>query len=290
MIAYGTRIHTDPPLTIDLPEDTSASYDIHLIEGVPKEIKTQLSLGYPFLRAQQRYIYLYSDRMPGIREPGQPWCYEIKDIVRFYWLGGERCIYYTVGPAGDAKLLSYWFIHVFLPYFLCVEGMYQFFHASAVEIGNTAHLFMAPSMGGKSTLTDALLTYGAPLIGDDKIPIFSRGDSFMAVPSHPYHRPYRKFEDLGLRAQKLSKTFRPIQHIYILSSVSGTAEPALIPLHGHQKFTALFPHFFHFSSPLRPQRFRFLSEIASNIPISTLEIPWNLKKLENISHLLTRHT
>ena len=36
------------------------------------------------------------------------------------------------------------------------------------------------------------------MISDDKVATFIKEELIYAVPSYPYHRPYRKVEDLGI--------------------------------------------------------------------------------------------
>ena len=155
----------------------------------------------------QEWFILYSDREFNGSEVGQPWCYEVQDVVTFYWVSGERTIYYELNEEGDANLLSFWFIHLLLPLYMTLENMYDFLHAGAVEVDGKPIFFIAPSMGGKSTMTDYFIKQGHTLVSDDKVPTFIQDEKFIAVGSHPYHRPYRKFEELGYRVEKFTTEF-----------------------------------------------------------------------------------
>ena len=170
-------------------------------------MRAGISCGFPFYSAHGRNVYLYSNRPLDGSAKGQPWCYEVKDVVRFYWQGGGRTIFYELAEQGNAGLLSFWFIHLLLPLYFTLEGIYDFLHAGAVEVGGNPILFIAPSMGGKSTLTDYFIREGHPLVSDDKVATFIENSQFMAVGSHPYHRPYRRFEELGYYVNNMSNGF-----------------------------------------------------------------------------------
>ena len=173
------------------------------------ELKKSIICGFPLYWAHDRKVYLYSDREFDGSDVGQPWCYEVEDVVKFYWIGGEAMIYYELGDKGDVNLLSFWFIHLLLPLYMTLENMYDFLHAGAVEVEGKPILFIAPSMGGKSTMTDYFIKQGHSLISDDKVPTFIQHGKFMAVGSHPYHRPYRKFEELGIRVENYTPNVSP---------------------------------------------------------------------------------
>ncbi len=67
-------------------------------------------------------------------------------------------------------------------------------------------MFIAPSMGGKSTLTDFFIQQGHGLISDDKVPTVIENGQFLAGGSHPYHRPHRRFEELGYHVDNFIST------------------------------------------------------------------------------------
>ena len=107
--------------------------------------------------------------------------------------------------------LSYFFAYLFT-----LENKYYFIHAGAVEIKGNPILFIANSFGGKSTLTDYFIKKNHTMISDDKVATFIKEELIYAVPSYPYHRPYRKVEDLGIFIENFSKENKPISKIYNL--------------------------------------------------------------------------
>ena len=90
MIIYGTEIISDICFPQDFSLGTAARYTIKLSSKVPAKRKSAITCGFPFYQAHGRHVYLYSNRDLETSEKGQPWCYEVKDVVRFYWAGGER--------------------------------------------------------------------------------------------------------------------------------------------------------------------------------------------------------
>jgi hypothetical protein len=190
MILYGTKITSDMVFPLNLPNEGVYHYEVELSSNFPLEPKQSITCGFYLYGAHGRDVVMCSDREFDDSEVGQPWCYEVKDVVTFYWVGGERTIYYDLGEKGNAHLLSFWFIHLLLPLYMTLENMYDFLHAGAVEVEGKPIFFIAPSMGGKSTMTDYFIKQGHTLISDDKVPTFIQDGKFMAVGSHPHHRPY----------------------------------------------------------------------------------------------------
>jgi hypothetical protein len=234
-------------------------------------------------------VYLYSDRLFDGADAGQPWCYEVKDVVRFYWVGSEQTIYYEFDENGNPALLAFWFIHLFLPLYFTLEGKYDFLHAGAVEIDGRPILFIAPSMGGKSTLTDYFIRQGHPLVSDDKVPTFVRDGQFMAVGSHPYHRPYRKFEELGYRVKHFMTEFAPIDLFYVLEPAASDADIVFEEISGFEKFDCLMPNYLYHFSFLKPRRLQYLSEMLNSLKVYRIQVPRNLERLDVVYEAICAH-
>ena len=265
MTVYGTKIISDIDLPLDLSHETETRYKVELSSKLPKELKNTITCGFPLYWAHDRNVYLYSDREFDGSEVGQSWCYEVEDVVKFYWTGAERTVYYELGEKGDVDLLAFWFIHLFLPLYMTLENRYDLLHAGAVEVEGKPSFFIAPpSMGGKSTMTDYFIRQGHPLVSDDKVPTFIQDGKFMAVGSHPYHRPYRKFEEFGYRVEKFTDSFKPIHAFYELEGVDGDADISVEEVKGFAKFDALLPNYLYMFSWLKPQRLRYLISNAEH--------------------------
>ena len=289
MIVYGTKITSDIDFPLHLSQETETRYEVTLSSKIPLALKQSITCGFPLYWAHDRKVYLYSDREFDGSEVGQPWCYEVQDIVTFYWVGGERTIYYKFGEKGDANLLSFWFIHLLLPLYMTLENMYDFLHAGAVEVEGKPIFFIAPSMGGKSTMTDYFIKQGHPLISDDKVPTFIQDGKFMAAGSHPYHRPYRKFEELGYRVEKFTTEFKPIHAFYELEGVEADANISINEIKGFAKFDALLPNYLYMFSWLRPKRLKYLSDMLNDIKVFHVKVPWELARLDEVHDLIYGH-
>lgn len=290
MTVYGTKIKSDINFSIDISHETQTLHEVELSVKVPDTLKHAITCGFPLYLAHGRKVYLYSDREFDGSEAGQPWCYEVKDVVRFYWRGGERTIYYALDDKGDADLLSFWLIHLLLPLYMTLENMYDFFHAGAVEVEGKPIFFIAPSMGGKSTITDYFIKQGHTLISDDKVPTFIDSGRFMVVGSHPYHRPYRKFEELGYRVENFTKHFKPVHVFYELEGKEGDVNVTIEEIKGFAKFDALLPNYLYMFSHLKPKRLKYLSSMLNSIKVFHVQVPWDMERLDEVYDAIFKHS
>ncbi len=289
MTVYGTKIKSDIDFPLDLSHETQTRYEIELSSKVPPELQKFITCGFPLYWAHGRKVYLYSDREFDESEEGQPWCYEVKELVKFYWVSGERIIYYVLDEKGNANLLSFWFIHLLLPLYMTLENMYDFLHAGAVEVEGKPILFIAPSMGGKSTMTDYFIKQRHSLISDDKIPTFIENGNFMAAGSHPYHRPYRKFEELGYHVKSFITGFKPIHAFYALERTESDAEITINEIKGVEKFDILSPNYLYMFSYLKPKRLIYLSQMLNAIKVFRVSVPWDINRLEEVHDVIVEH-
>lgn len=289
MTVYGTKIKSDIDFPLELSHETQTRYEVELSSKVPDKLKNSITCGFPIYWAHGRNVYFYSDREFNGSDIRQPWCYEVKDIVRFYWWGGEQSIYYELDEKGDANLLSFWFIHLLLPLYLAMEEKYDFLHAGAVEVEGKPILFIAPSMGGKSTMTDYFIKQGHCLISDDKVPTFIADGKFMAVGSHPYHRPYRKPEELGYYVDNFMKTIKPIQAFYVLNSLERDANISIEEIKGFEKFDTLLPNYLFMFSYLKPKRLQFISKMLNDIKVFYVQVPWDIERLGEVHDAIYQH-
>lgn len=290
MIVYGTKIKSDIDFPLDLSHETETRYEVELSSKLPAELKNAITCGFPLYWAHDRKVYLYSDREFDGSENGQPLCYEVKDVVTFYWTGGERTIYYELDEKGDSHLLSFWFIHLLFPLYMTFENMYDFLHAGGVEVEGKPVFFIAPSMGGKSTMTDFFIKQGHPLISDDKVPTFIKNNTFMAVGSHPYHRPYRKFEDLGYRVEDFTAEFKPIHAFYALKGTEGDSDILIREVKGFQRFDVLLPNYLYMFSHLKPNRLKYLAQMLNTVKVFRVTVPWDMERLGEVHDMICEHS
>jgi len=290
MIVYGTKIKSDIEFPLDLSQETEIRYEIELSSKVPQRLVRSIICGCMLYLAHGRNVYIYSNREFNGSEAGQPWCYEVKDVVSFYWRGETNSIYYELGEKGNADLLSFWFIHLFFPFYQTLEKKYDFLHAGGVEVEGNPIFFIAPSMGGKSTMTDYFIKQGHPLVSDDKVPTFIQNGQFMCVGSHPYHRPYRKFEELGYRVGDFTAAFKPIHAFYRLDAADADADIEITEIKGFAKFDILLPNYLYMFSWLKPQRLKYLSSMLNRIKVFNVQVPWSIERLDEVYGAVCGHS
>ena len=236
-----------------------------------------------------RQVALYSDTEPATSDPGQGWCFEVKDIARFFWVSNDRIIEYERGELCTEELIAFWLIHIFLPIYFTLEGIYEFIHASAVEVAGCTVLFTGPSHGGKSTMTDFFLQQGHTLVSDDKVATFVESGQYFALPSHPNHRPYRKFEDLGSRVIDFSPDPRPLRGFYALRADDPAADVSVEEITGHEKFAQILPGYLFDFPFMKEKRLRYLAGMVSAVPVFRVGVPWDLERLDDVHAAITGH-
>jgi hypothetical protein len=228
-------------------------------------------------------------RYPEVNEAGQAWCYKIKDIGSFYWLSGERTVWYEPDQEENLPTLCFWFVHIVLPLYLNIEGVYCFLHTGGVAVGGKPLFFIAPSYGGKSTLTDFFIRQGHDLITDDKAATFMEDDAFMVVGSHPYHRAYRKFEDLGARVDNFMYGWNPIHAIYELEKIDPGGEIVIELIKGISKFQMLLPGALFNFPFLKAQRLTYLTRMLCQVEVYKVKVPWDIDRLPEVYTAITEH-
>jgi len=289
MIAYNHYIKFIPELKNDKKTKGTFSNTITIEESYEKNVKNNLKFHWTFFNNQGRNIDLYTDRELSRSVEGQPWKFNIENVMTFCWKSGSTTIYYTKQKDFTNELLEYWSLHTLLPIYFTVEEVFYFLHAGAVELEGNPILFVAESYGGKSTMTDFFIKKNHPMISDDKVAILKRDGVDYAVPSHPHHRPYRKAEDLGYFVKNMAIFPKPISAIYKLEGAEEDADITIKELHGVEKFRVL-----RLSSQinlgfLKRQRFALLVDIARIVPIYQVKVPWNLDRLQEVYGAICKH-
>lgn len=239
---------------------------------------------------QDRNVTLATDRHFDTPTADQEWIFTVENVISFAWKtqGGE--IAYRFLEEASEDLFRFWLYHIALPIYFSIAQIYKFLHAGAIEIEAKTVLFMAPSFGGKSTLTDYFLQKGHPLVTDDKMATFERDGVYYAVPSHPYHRPFRTVEVLGHECANLASQVRPIHAIYILEKSDPTEDIVIRPLKGIEKFSRLHEGGEMNFSFFTPQYVTYLAGLANRVPVYAIRVPHDLERLEEVHLAIVNHT
>ncbi len=239
---------------------------------------------------QERQISLLTDREFTTPHPNQPWVFYVENVISFSWNTGSSKIHYHFHKFANDEIFKFWLYHVVLPIYFSIAQTYRFLHAGAVEIEQKPVLFMAPSFGGKSTLTDYFIQRGHALVTDDKMATFEKNGIYFAVPSHPYHRPFRTVEVLGNLCENPATKIKPIHAIYILKKSEADAKCEIRPLKGVEKFSRLHEGGEMNFSFFTPQYVSYLAALANHVPVFSIDVPHDLDRLPEVYDILTKHS
>ena len=221
---------------------------------------------------------------------GCRWGLEVKDVAAFSWVNGEYRIEYQPLANFSPERLRFWVLHTLLPIVFTLQRDFEFLHVGAVEINDKPVLFAAESSGGKSTLTDYFIGRGHKMLADDSLGIYQQDGGFYAVPSYPFHRPYRQLEVLGNPVSDMATQARPVHSLYSLEKAGADTEVQIRQLGGVERFSA-----FHFSSFMnfdffKQRRFDFFAEMAKVTPAFVVTVPWSLERLGDVYEVLVGHS
>ena len=289
MIAYNHYIKFIPELENDKKVEGSLVDVVTVQENALFNLKDKLSYEMIFPESQGRNLALFSNKEFHTTDKDKLWVFEVKGVVTFFWHSGTMKLEYVKYENFTEILLKYWTLHVVLPAFLIIEGIYDFLHAGAVEVDEKPILFIAPSMGGKSTMTDYFMKQGHTMISDDKVATFQRDGDFYAVPSYPHHRPYRNTEDIGYFVENFANTPKVMHAIYALESVESDKDVTIEPLAGIEKFKSLrdakeMNLFFHESI-----QFEYLTKVVQRLSVFRVTVPWDIERLDEVYYAIIKH-
>jgi hypothetical protein len=231
---------------------------------------------------QNRKVAITSDKPFIDNQTNQSINFLVEDVVTFSVKKGKNSISYRLYKEGTQELAMYWFCHTFLPIVFTMENIYYFLHAGAIEIDSKPILFVADSFGGKSTMTDFFIKKGHTMISDDKVAVYEENKEILCVPSYPYHRPYRKVEDLGYPVENFAKGAKKMHAIFNLVKSDEKAQVNIEEITGIEKFKIL-----RFSTEIdfpinSKSRFEMLSKIANKVKLYNIIVPWDVNRLEEV--------
>ncbi len=289
MIAYNHHIEFIPKLKKDKKINPSYLDSVTIEENSTLSLDNQFLYKMTFFKYQKRNLSLYADKAFNSTQKGNFWAFRVKGVVTFFWKHETLHLEYVKEEYFTEKLLEYWCLHTLLPIFFSIEERYDFLHASAVELDGNSILFTAKSFGGKSTILDLFMKKGHNMISDDKVAIVKESGLFYAVPSYPYCRPYRKMEDLGFFVESFTSKLKPIYTVYELVKVKENGAVAIRKLKGMEKFRSLRNASDINICFLKLKRFKFLTQMTDGIDVYRVNIPWNIKRLNEVYSSITKH-
>lgn len=210
------------------------------------------------------------------------WALEIKDVVTLLWEAEQRKIVYVKGREHTPERMRFWIYHTFFPMVIELSRRFRMLHVGAVEINGKAVLFSAFAFGGKSTMTDYFLRQGHGLFSDDSLGVQCVDGAFRAVPSYPFHRPYRQVESLGDFTDRFVTQPCSIHAVFSLEKSAPDAMVNITALRGIEKFKV-----FHYSTFIdfdfmKRERLAFFGEMAKQVPAYKVTVPWDLERLPDV--------
>jgi len=291
MIVYGTKIDSDVPFPLELPETGAWRYELTLRRDPPDALRKAPVHERFLFETHGRDVYFRSDRAFDVPVAGQPFAYKVGGVVQFYWYYGERTIYYTF-EGSDNSLLAFWFIHPFLPLFMTMEKMFVFFHTAALQVEGKSILFVAPYKQGKSTLADFFVRKGHRLLCDDVLPTFIDNDGrVLCSASFPYRRPFRGPETLGIYTRNYAASFQTVDALFVLDNGAGDESVGITEIRGVEKFTTLREHGMLFTLKfLHLDQHEHLLTLLDRSRVFRLRRPWGMEYLGDVYDKLMKYT
>lgn len=210
------------------------------------------------------------------------WGMEIKNIVTLYWSKETNEIFYLKGRNYRPDRLRFWLYHTFFPIVLELRGIYHILHVGSVEINGKPVLFSAPSFGGKSTMTDYFIQQGHTMLCDDALGIEKVGSKYCAVASYPFHRPYRKVEDLGYPVTNFSTQSKELHAVFILNKSETVDQVDIREIKGIEKFKAFHYSAFVMFDFFKEERFAFFTDMAKKVSMHEVTYPHSLDRLPEV--------
>jgi len=279
--AYGLRIRSSVPLP-ELPAD----------EGPPD---VEIELGH------------VSHPPPGAADP---WLHTTAGEVQLSWRevgsfvarDGRRVVVQPAAGA-DERSVRLLLLGPVLAVLLHQRG-FLVLHASAVNLGDGAVLFLGASGWGKSTLADAFLGRRHRLIADDYVAVALGGRAFVppgiprlhlwpdaaAAMGHDLATVSLLRPELEKRARPAHEQFAvkplPLHRTYVLSQ--GDA-PSITRLSPQEAFLELLRHSYGartLHAVRTADHFRQCTAVARDVPVARLRVPRSLSALSRVAQLV----
>ena len=288
---YKYRFHNYPVFSdIQLLEQNddpmilrATEHPVKLIAGSLVEQESQaVPIIVPQIISHGRKVVLSIDRSLSEGFQGSDWRFEVEGVVRFGGSGGDGLVVYDPLELATDELIGFWFIHQLLPIYLTFMKGYHFFHAGSVEVKGGAVVFLAPSKGGKSTITEYFLSKAHGLISDDKLAIAEVDGRYITFTAHSRYRPYRRNEDLGSRAARIGSSPLPVRAIFTLNPVGPVQPVRMQRIVGSEKFNTLLASRLYLVKGTGASDLKFLGGMAELAPIHRLDVPRSKTRLEEV--------
>jgi len=290
---YGCKIDSNLPLPAQTSADVAHTHvlELKLIEDEKSgEFSPLKELGAPS-DTHGRLVRVRAEVDGPSPIYSGAWEFLVEGVVSFRGEGDERIIRYKTVGSCSVEQIAFWYVHQVLPMYLSHLCGWSFLHASAIQLAGKALAFVAPSLGGKSTLAKSFVDQGHPIITDDKLPISMESDRLNVRTAHQLVRNYRQSEDLGLHsatpdAVELPLSELPLGVILFPSLVGADEDVALRRIQASDCYNRLQDALL-FPTPVRAlEHTRLLGVISARTPAFVLTIPRGLGHLHEVHRLV----
>jgi len=214
-------------------------------------------------------------------------------------------------PEAPATASEHLYLNQVLPLVLSKQGK-PVFHASAVELADSAVAFLGESGRGKSTLAASFARAGARFLTDDGLVLEEVGAGQVVLPSHPSIRLWEDSETAliapGLdRAPELAFTSksrflfadsaafcaqpRPLRRVYFLGDGSATA-PTFVRMTAAEALIELVKHSFLLDVEEKPRlasHFEQVTRLARRPIHFRLDYPRRFDQLADVRQAIVDH-
>jgi len=288
MIAFNRNfVFLDEPALSCCVDETVESISVYEYKG--KKLSSLFILQSTWVSMTERKVCYYANKAFEQNEKIDFWALEIENILTLIWNKDTQTIHYIKYINYSPKLLQFWILHTFFPLVLELEKNAHILHVSAVEINHKIILFSAFSGGGKSTLLNYFINQGHTIYGDDTIALKKDGSKYNVISSYPFHRPYRKAEDLGYKLENFGTKIKKLSKVYSLHKVDREEDVSIRTLCGIEKFKALYQSDFVMFETMQKERYLFATEIAKHVEVYQISVPWALERLDEVYQAIVTH-
>lgn len=222
---------------------------------------------------------------------------QIDDMLLVAFEHKQRRLHCFATENADEALVKYWLLRQIVPIAQLVWNDADLLHAGAVQIGDEAAAFLAPSGTGKSTLVGHFVGSGHKLVTDDHLVLRrgNPGEPVWTLPTVPYYRNYRAMEHLGRYTDQYDPDPCRLKVIYVLKIADPAAEVQASPLSNAEAALELlyqapynlinlkFPD----ALPLARRRFEFIAGLPASVTVKRLDVPRSLDRLPEVAAYIT---
>lgn len=302
---FGTNLESGFPFTVALPPGSppaDLAFDLEPGLGEPEPAPGLLAPLYSSPWREEGggsvcHLYRLTDRD----------LFSFSEAVEFH-LGPRRISARLLHP-DYGYLVELRFLGPVLSFWLERQGI-PTLHASAVEAGGHAAIFLSSHGGGKTGLAAAMMQAGHPLLTDDLLPLEERDRAFLGRSGYPQMRMWpdeaahflgADWEHLPLVHPRLTKrrvavsSFHesplPLAAIYLPERREGgpieigslSRGQAVIELVRH----SFSPHLVQ-AAGLQPSRLDFFTRLVRRVPVRRLAYPSGFERLPEVAEAV-RH-